>query len=226
VGRELAVTPIAAFLPPAALSTANPRVRRRILLRSPYENKNKAMRSAIRLILSTASLCALLALSSAEAAAKKEPKLHVGDVPPALLTSRLKLADYQNKIVIVSFWASWCAPCRKELTVLARIQQVATREKVVIFAVNWKENPDRFREIRHALNGVDLTLVSDPSGALGDKCDVDAIPHMDIIGRDGKIAAIFVGYGEEEMPVLVKEINRLWRGDAPAPDEQTADPPT
>jgi thiol-disulfide isomerase/thioredoxin len=184
------------------------------------------MRSANRLILSAAFLSSLLAICHAEAAAKKEPKLHVGDVPPPSLTSRLKLTDYRDKIVIVSFWASWCAPCRKEMTVLARIQQVATRDKVVVFAVNWKESPDRFREIRHALNGVDLALVSDPSGALGDKCDVDAIPHMVIIGRDGKIAAIFVGYGEDEIPILVKKINELWRGDTPAPDEPTAEPAT
>jgi thiol-disulfide isomerase/thioredoxin len=163
-----------------------------------------------------------LVLSSADAVAKKEPRLHVGDVPPPKLTWQVNLADYKDKVVIVTFWASWCPPCRKEMSVLAKIQKAATRDKVVIFAVNWKESDDQFRAIRRALKDVDLTLLSDSTGWVGDKYDVDAIPHMDIIGRDGKIAAIHVGYGEDEIPVLVNEINALWSGDAPSRNEQTS----
>jgi len=139
-------------------------------------------------------------------------KLQVGDLPPQKL-GFAKLSDYQGKIVIVSFWASWCAPCRKEMDVLASIQKHATRERVVIFSVNWKESSDRFAEIEHALHGIDLTLISDETGYLGRQYGVKAIPHMIIIGRDGRIAAIHIGYGESEIPTLVDEINSLWTKD-------------
>lgn len=128
---------------------------------------------------------------------------------------KVKLSDYRGKIVIISFWASWCSPCRKELPLLALIQKKATRDKVMIFAVNWKEPRDRYYDIIRALKNVDLTLVSDEHGFLGGEYSVKAIPHMIIIGRDGRIAAIHVGYGESEIPTLVKEINGLWTSSAP-----------
>ena len=142
--------------------------------------------------------------------------LQVGDVPPEGLGrassggGKVRLSDYRGKIVIISFWASWCSPCRKELPLLASIQKNATRDKIVVFAVNWKEDRDRYRAIVKTLKDVDLTLVSDESGYFGGEYDVTAIPHMIIIGRDGRIAAIHVGYGESEIPTLVQEINRLW----------------
>ena len=140
--------------------------------------------------------------------------LQVGDVPPdslgrTLKGERVKLSDYRGKVVIVTFWASWCSPCRKELQVMSNIQKHVSRDRLVIFPVNWKEDHDRFREIAKALKDTDLSLVSDADGYYGGQYDVTGIPHMVIVGRDGRIAAIHVGYGEGEIPVLVKEINGL-----------------
>lgn len=152
-------------------------------------------------------------------------KLKVGDMPPPQLNSKIKLSDYRGKIVIISFWASWCPPCRAEMSMLARLQKVATRDKLVVFAVNWQQDTDTFWRIQRALHGVDLTLVSDSSGYIGRQYDVDAIPHMVILGRDGRIAAIHLGYGESELPALVDEINALW-DQSPQPAAQPGRPPT
>jgi len=151
----------------------------------------------------------------APAALHAREKLRVGDMPPDSLGqdaggNRVRLGEQRGKIVIISFWASWCAPCRKEMSILATMQKNATRDKVVIFAVNWRESRERFREIIKALKDIDLTLVSDAGGSLGKEYSVTAIPHMIIIGRDGRIAAVHIGYGESEIPSLVDEINTLW----------------
>jgi peroxiredoxin len=142
-------------------------------------------------------------------------QLKVGDMVPDDLGrdasgNRVHLSDYRGKLVIVSFWASWCGPCRKELPVLATIQKKGTRDKIAIFAVNWQESADQFRQIRRAFKDIDLTLVSDASGRFGRQYGVSGIPHMVVIGRDGRIAAVHVGYGEGEIPILVDEINALW----------------
>jgi peroxiredoxin len=158
--------------------------------------------------------CLFLGFALAATAAHSG-ELKVGDMVPDDLGrdatgNRVHLSDYRGKLVIVSFWASWCGPCRKELPVLATIQKKGTRDKIAIFAVNWRESADQFRQIRHAFKDIDLTLVSDESGRFGRQYGVNGIPHMVVIGRDGRIAAVHVGYGESEIPVLVDEINSLW----------------
>src|SRR5579862_4918763 len=160
----------------------------------------------LRYLIMASVLGGLFVTPSAQAAVN----LKVGDEPPPKLAWHAKLSDYRGKIVIVSFWASWCPPCRKELGVLAGIQKQATRDRVVVFAVNFREDARRFREITQALKNVDLTLISDDDGYIGRQYGVQGIPHMVIIGRDGRIAAIHIGYGESEIPVLADEINTLW----------------
>lgn len=52
--------------------------------------------------------------------------------------------------------------------------------------------------------------LSDESSYPSTQLDVKAIPRMITVHRDGRIAAIQVGYGESEIPMLVDEINSLW----------------
>jgi len=160
-------------------------------------------------------MCMSLAVGPASAHTIK-----VGDVPPddlgkAAAGDPVHLSSYRGKIVIISFWASWCNPCRKELPVLAGMQQQATRERMVVLAVNWGQNTDQFRQIVKTFSKVDLTLISDEERRLGARYNVKGIPHMVIIGRDGKVAAIHEGYAEEEFPHLADEINALWSKTAP-----------
>jgi thiol-disulfide isomerase/thioredoxin len=143
----------------------------------------------------------------------KKP-LQVGDLPPdslgtASVGGKVNLTDHHGKIVVITFWASWCTPCRNELSILAAIQKNATRDKLEVFAVNSRESHERYRAILKALKDVDLAFVSDESGYFGNEYGVKAIPHMIILGRDGRIAAIHEGYSEKELPDLIQEINEI-----------------
>ena len=146
-----------------------------------------------------------------------QPIPQVGDAPPDVFGRSstgdpVHLRDYRGRIVVISFWATWCGPCRRELPVLVNMQKRATRDKLVVLSVNWRQNDAAFRQIKKIFKdmGTDVTLISDEQGRAGDVYGVKAIPHMIIVGRDGKIAAIHVGYGEEDIPVLVDEINSTW----------------
>lgn len=173
---------------------------------------SQALRPA-RLLL----VCSSLLLASFSALAKT-PILKVGDAPPDVFGKSstgdaIHLRDYRGRIVIISFWATWCAPCRKELPILLNLQKQATRDKVVVLSVNWRQSWDEFLRIKRIFKdmGTEITLTSDENGRAGDAYGVKGIPHMVIVGRDGKIAAIHVGYSEQEIPVIVDEINSTWR---------------
>lgn len=150
-------------------------------------------------------------------AAASAADLKVGDVPPDVLGKSstgeaVHLSDYKGRIVIISFWASWCGPCRKELPMLMAVQEHATREKIVVLSVNWRQSSEEFREVKRIFKNkaTQVTLISDEGGRAGAAYGVKGIPHMIIVGRDGRIAAIHVGYSEQEIPILIDEINSTW----------------
>jgi thiol-disulfide isomerase/thioredoxin len=172
----------------------------------------------IRRVASIASalLLSMLVVAGAGAGAKDPPK--VGDVPPESLgkTSdgeRVKLSNYRGKVVIISFWASWCGPCRKELPTLAKVQEIAGAEQLQFFAINSGEPYERYRDIvrafRKSMKDSPFKLISDEDGYYGKQYGVKGIPHLIIIGRDGKIDWMQEGYGEDEIPLLVDKINKL-----------------
>ena len=145
------------------------------------------------------------------------PTLKVGDVPPDAFGKSstgdvIHLPDYRGRIVVISFWATWCGPCRKELPMLVNLQKHATREKLVVLSVNWRQDYREFLQVKRAFKNLatEITLISDEYGRVGDAYNVEAIPHMIIVGRDGRIAAIHVGYSEDDVPLLVEEINSTW----------------
>jgi len=158
-----------------------------------------------------------LLFASLKVSAGAPMTLKVGDVPPDAFGKSstgnvIHLTDYRDRIVVISFWATWCGPCRKELPILVNMQKRATREKLVVLSVNWRQDYNEFLQIKRTFKnlGTDITLISDEYGRAGDAYGVKAIPHMIIVGRDGKIAAIHVGYSEEDLPILVEEINSAW----------------
>lgn len=52
----------------------------------------------------------------------------------------VRVSDFKGRVVIVTFWATWCGPCMKELPVLSGIQKRAGTEQLQVIAVNYKES--------------------------------------------------------------------------------------
>lgn len=74
-----------------------------------------------------------------------ETILDLGDIPPNFLGrdsngDDVILEDHKGKIVVISFWTSWCTPCLKELPILENIQNKVGTDKVKVIAINFKED--------------------------------------------------------------------------------------
>ena len=141
-----------------------------------------------------------------------EPK--TGDVPPALLGKDregevVDLPQLRGKVVVVTFWASWCGPCRKELPGLDALQKHAGDKILKVIAVNVKDSTEDYRLMMRQMKDYTISMTRDRSGEIAEGYGVKAYPNLWIIDPQGKVAAHHVGYGEDSLEALVNQINQV-----------------
>jgi peroxiredoxin len=107
----------------------------------------------------------------------------------AVTHDKIRLSGQTGKVVILTFWASWCAPCRKELPVLETLQQQVSKDQLVVFAVPFREPDNTYGALVKAAHSWRMTLVSDRWGYVAEHYRISSIPHLFVIGRDGRIVA-------------------------------------
>ncbi len=135
----------------------------------------------------------------------------IGEPPPdttlgvTTAGKAVKPSDFPGRVVVVSFWASWCGPCRKELPILENLQELG-KGQIQVVAVNVEESA-AFRRASQILKSQQMLLVNDSRGISQRVYRVKSIPHMVLIGRDGRILDIHSGYAEQALTGIVKQIN-------------------
>jgi thiol-disulfide isomerase/thioredoxin len=157
---------------------------------------------------------AAFAADSTNKPVRVRPSLAVGSIPADELGkdikgNQIRISDYQGKVVILSFWASWCGPCKKELPLLAGVVKRVGPDRLQVIAVNFQDEQAPFKYVVNVLKDFPITILRDQSGKTARKFQVEAIPRMIIIARDGKVAADHTGYGEDMIPELVEHLNAL-----------------
>ena len=158
--------------------------------------------------LSLAALCLSLLLSLPAAA-----KLDVGATPPDLLGNtpkkeEIRISQFKGTVVVVTFWASWCGPCRRELPVLDALQKSAG-DKVRIIAVNVQDTPEDYRIMRKQMRDSALTFTHDRRGTIAKGYAVNSYPNLYVIDQAGTISAVHVGFDDNSLREIVEDINRL-----------------
>lgn len=141
-----------------------------------------------------------------------------GDTPPDALgtTQRgdvVTISSLHGKVVVISFWATWCGYCMKEMPVLANLQALATKRHLPlqVVSIDYQESRRTFVKASRALRPKlpDLLITWDRDGDIGKPYGVKGIPVMVMLHRDGSVAHVHIGYGEDMLDTLVEEINDL-----------------
>ncbi len=108
-----------------------------------------------------------------------------------------RLSDFNGRIALVNFWATWCAPCRKEMPMLSDLQDEFGGERFEVVTVATGRNSVQgirrfFREA-----GVDnLPLYLDPGQGLARSMGILGLPATVILDRDGREIARMRGDAE------------------------------
>jgi thiol-disulfide isomerase/thioredoxin len=105
------------------------------------------------------------------------------------------LTTLRGKVVVVNFWASWCAPCRGEAPALEQVYREHRSQGVEFAGVDIKDDPDPARAFVRKFK-VDYSSVVDQDGqvtlAFRD-VPPNAVPSTLILDRQGRIAASVIG---------------------------------
>jgi peroxiredoxin len=120
--------------------------------------------------------------------------------------STVKLADLKGKVVLLNFWATWCPPCRAELARVEKdIIEKFKGEPFVFLPISRGEKKETVAAFREKM-GYTFPMGLDTDSRVYKEYASQYIPRNFLIGKDGKIVKVSVGYTPEEFAELVKEI--------------------
>lgn len=135
----------------------------------------------------------------------------VGDMAPDFTVemfdgSRITLSELRGKVVLLNFWATWCPPCREELTHVQKeiIDRFADRPFLFLPISRGESREDvaAFRE----KSGHAFPMGLDPTQSIYKSYATNLIPRNFLIGTDGRIVSATIGYEADEFKELIDTI--------------------
>ena len=120
----------------------------------------------------------------------------------------VSLADLQGRVVLVNFWASWCAECRPEMPLFERLHRDFAAQGLTVLGINVRE--ETYRMQRYARD-LDLTfaLFLDPKGEISRLYGVIGLPTTFLVARDGRPVALATApraWGSAEARALIQSL--------------------
>ncbi len=141
----------------------------------------------------------------------------------ALDGAPVRLADFKGRVVVLNFWATWCAPCVREMPSLDRLQAALEDRDLAVLAVSIDRGGAKvIRPFAKRLGLERLGLYHDPKGALFKAFGVTGLPTTFLIDRRGQIVGAYPGAAEWDEPEARALIEHYLRQPAGAAAVKTA----
>jgi cytochrome c biogenesis protein CcmG/thiol:disulfide interchange protein DsbE len=150
------------------------------------------------ILLSFTLLLGILALVGWSLQHAHQDPVSIGqDAPDFQLTTfdgqQFNPSDVSGKIIVVNFWASWCAPCKDEAALLENAwQRLSPRGDILFLGIDYVDTEPEAREFLQT-NQISYPNGADKGTRIADAFRIAGVPETFIINPDGKIAFIKIG---------------------------------
>ena len=119
-----------------------------------------------------------------------------------------KLSDQKGKIVVLDFWATWCAPCMQTMPLVEQAMEQFDAEQVRLISVNLQESVQQIQPVLERYK-LDVTVALDIDGVAAARYEARAIPQLVIVGNDGIVKQLYVGGGPKVVNQMSASIQNM-----------------
>ena len=147
-------------------------------------------------------------------------KPFVSDMAPLAINlfsatgERFTRKDFEGKVTVVNFWASWCGPCVEEIPALNRLREHMKDKPFELISINYAEKQEQIRDFLTMVE-VDFPVLMDEDGSYSAKWNVLVYPATFVIGADGTIAYGVNGAIEWDSEEVTTKLEALMDGSVP-----------
>ena len=119
--------------------------------------------------------------------------------------NQLNLKDFKGSLILLNFWATWCAPCKKEMPSLNKLQIHKDLNNLKIFPINvGQDNNEKSSKFFKDLQINNLKLYFDSPETLAKKFGLRGIPTSILINKDGLEFARIIGSIDFEDKIFIE----------------------
>ncbi len=123
----------------------------------------------------------------------------------------IKLEDYRGNLILLNFWATWCAPCKDEMPSLDQLQEKKNLDNIKIFPINvGKDNIENSLKFFTELKIKNLEIYFDSEVTLAKKFGLRGIPTSIIFNKKGQEFARIIGsidFGDKKFIDWLSDFN-------------------
>ena len=124
----------------------------------------------------------------------KNPKSYENIIFIDMNQKNINLDDFKGKLLILNFWATWCAPCREEMPSLDSLQANTKLDNLKIFPINiGQEDRSKSKIFFEELNIKNLDIYIDAPITLAKKFSLRGVPTTILFNKEGKEFARIIG---------------------------------